>query len=524
MTIKAIEWDTLSQAEKLAIAAAAETSPLHFTSAWFNVSQVEPFRTNWHHHYFNWAAEKLLSGEAQNLIVNIPPGGTKTEFWSVHFPVYCMVKYDRVRILNASYSKDLVNENSERSRALVKSSEFREFYPLDIGKDKVDDWTVEKNGKRRHQLFSRSSGGQITGVRGGYMGKGYTGHIAADDWDKIDDLFSDTKRQRSHMRLVNTLRSRRAHSGTPFLAVQQRGHINDSTAFLLSGGMGLKIDLHIKIPALIDQEYIDSLPDGIRERCQKDVQDSECINGKWSYWPEKESIHDLIALRDAHPYTFTSQYMQDPDTLDGGIFSAGDFLYYGDVDADGADLPPPPHFEYRFITVDTAQKTNTWNDWTVFAEWGVYEGRIYRQMYRRAKMEAKELRRDFESFVKASHAKNGGLDGNLRKVLVEDKSSGTGLVQEVRGRLPVDVTPVPRATDKLTRAMDVQSFHAAKKVVLPYGDADNYEFVSEVAAFTHDDSHKHDDQTDVMIDALYDVFVTPSAGNAPTIMFGRRKH
>lgn len=506
MALKPIEWDGLTPQEQLALAAAGEQSPLAFTALWFNVSQGDSFRTNWHHHYFNWAAEKLFSGESQNIIINIPPGGTKTEFWSVHLPVYAMVKFPRVRTLNTSYSKDLVTENSERSRALVKSSEFQQFYPCEIGKDKVDDWTVEKDGKRKHQLFSRSSGGQITGVRGGYMGKGYSGHIQADDWDKIDDLFSESKRKRSHTRLVNTLRSRKAHSGTPFVMIQQRGHADDSTAFLLSGGMGLEIDLHIKIPAMIDKEYIDALPDGIRERCIRDVCSSEKIDGKWSYWPEKESIHDLIALRKAHPYTYASQYDQNPETLEGGIFLADDFLYYGDV-SDGADLPEPESYEYRIITVDTAQKTNEWNDWTVFAEWGVFENKIYRLSFQRERMDAKQLRRDFESFVKSSFAKNN-THGVLRNVYVEDKSSGTGLIQEVDGRLPVPVTPVPRAKDKLTRSMDVQAFHADKRVVLPYGDEHNYEFVSEVASFTHDDSHKHDDQTDVMIDALDLVFVT----------------
>jgi predicted phage terminase large subunit-like protein len=507
MAVKAIEWENMSAKEQLALAAAGETSPLAFTALWFNVTQGDSFRTNWHHHYFNWAAEKMLSGESQNTIINIPPGGTKTEFWSVHLPVYAMVKFPRVRILNTSYSKDLVNENSERSRALVKSSEFQQFYPLRIGKDKVDDWTVEREGKRVHQLFSRPSGGQITGVRGGYMGDGYTGHIQADDWDKIDDLFSEAKRKKSHTRLVNTLRSRKAHSGTPFLAVQQRGHIDDSTAFLLAGGMGLSIDLHIKIPALIDQEYIDSLPEGIRERCIRDVCESKQVDGKWSYWPAKESIDDLVALRQAHPYTFASQYMQDPETLDGGIFSADDFLYYGDVNS-GADIPEPEKYEYRIITVDTAQKTNEWNDWTVFAEWGIYCGKIYRMAYKRKRMEAKELRKEFERFVKESWGRNADK-GVLRKVLVEDKSSGTGLIQEVQGRLPISVTPVPRQKDKLTRGMDVQSPHAERRVALPYGDNDNYELVAEVASFTHDDSHKHDDQTDVMIDALEYVFITP---------------
>ena len=506
MAIKPIEWDALSHAERAALIAAGEHSPLAFTSLWFNITQGDSFRTNWHHHYFDYAARKMLAGEAQNIIVNIPPGGTKTEFWSVHLPVYTMVKHRRVRILNTSYSKNLVDENSLRSRALVKSAEFREFYPLEIEKDKVDDWTLARDGKRIHQLFSRSSGGQITGVRGGYMGDGYTGHIQADDWDKIDDLFSEAKRRKSHTRLVNTLRSRKAHSGTPFVAIQQRGHIDDSTAFLLSGGMGLKIDLHIKIPALVNQEYIDSLPDGIRERCIKSVCGSEQVDGYWSYWPAKESVHDLIALRTAHPYTFSSQYMQDPDTLDGGIFSADDFQYYGDVDA-GADLPMPDKFDYRFVTADTAQKTNTWNDWTVFGEWGVAESRIYRLGLKRGRMDAKTLRREFEAFVNGCWAKNGRQNGVLRKVYVEDKSSGTGLIQEMEKRLPLKVTPVPRERDKLTRALDVQGFHAAKLVCLPYDDPQNYEFVCEVASFTADDSHKFDDQTAVRIDALSEAYI-----------------
>lgn len=516
-----IEWEALTRAERLALVAAGETSPLAFTALWFNVTQGDSFRPNWHHHYYDWAARQMLEQKAKNIIVNIPPGGTKTEFWSVHLPGYCMVKFPRVRILNTSYSKDLVNENSERTRALVKSAEFQEFYPFEIGKDKVDDWTVERNGKRCHQLFSRPSGGQITGMRGGYMGPGFSGYVMADDWDKMDDLFSDTKRKKSHMRLINTLRSRRAKPDTPFVFVQQRGHVDDSTAFLLSGGMGLKIDLHIIIPSMIDMDYIKQLPEGIRERCIRDVCGSDSVDGKWSYWPEKEKIEDLVALRKAHPYTYASQYDQNPESLDGGIFRDSDFVYYGDPDT-GADLLTPARFEYRFITCDTAQKTNEWNDWTVFAEWGYYENRIYRLAYLRKKMEAKDLREKFESFVKASWAKNDRLGGNLRAVLVEDKSSGTGLIQEVQGRLPIPVTPVPRNRDKVTRAMDVQPHVAAGKVALPYGDENNFEFVSEVASFSHDDSHKNDDQTDVMMDAVEHAFITPSVG-VQAAVFSRKR-
>jgi predicted phage terminase large subunit-like protein len=510
MAIAPIEWDELSGDERLLLTAAGEASPLAFTCLWFNLIQADSFITNWHHHYYNYAAQKMLSGEAKNILINIPPGGTKTEFFSVHLPVHCMVKFPRVRILNTSYSKDLVNENSERSRSIIRSAEFSQFYPWMIGKNKVDDWTIEKDGKRIHQLFSRPSGGQITGVRGGYMSKEFSGYVMADDWDKMDDLFSDTKRKKSHTRLINTLRSRKAQPSTPFIFVQQRGHVDDSTGFLISGGMGLTIDLHIKIPAMIDQAFIDTLPDGIRERCIRDVCSSPKVDGYWSYWPAKEDIHDLMALKAASPYTFQSQYMQDPESLDGGIFSENDFLYYGHTE--DADLPTPGGYEYRFITVDTAQKTNEWNDWTVFAEWGILENRAYRLSFYRAKVEAKSLREDFVKFVKAAHSLNSKDYGMLRGAYVEDKSSGTGLIQETKILLPVPVIAVQREKDKLTRAMDVQPYVASGKVILPYGDKFNTEFVAEVASFTHDDSHKHDDQTDVMIDAIDIAFVQPAFG------------
>lgn len=520
MAIPALEWESLTSSEQLALAAAGETSPLAFTSLWFNVSQVDSFRSNWHHHYFDWAARQMIDGHAQNIIVNIPPGGTKTEFWSVHLPAYCMVNFPRVRILNTSYSKDLVDENSDRTRSLIKSAEFRQFYPFEVGKDKVDDWTLEQDGKRKHQLFSRSSGGQITGVRGGYMGQGFTGYVMADDWSKPDSMFSEIKRNRSNLTLTNTVRSRRANTKTPFCMVQQRLHVDDATGFVLQGGMGLKVDLHIKIPALINQDYIDTLPDDIRERCIKCICDSEQVDGYWSYWPEKESVHDLIALRDAHPYTFTSQYQQEPEMLDGGIFLADNFLYYGDID-EGADIEAPWIYDYRFVTADTAQKTKEHNDWTVFCEWGVADGRIYLLSMFRKRVEAKDLRREFMSFITAAHARNGGNNGTLRAAYVEDKSSGTGLIQEVKSKSPVPIVALQRNTDKFTRAMDVADHHAAKKVCLPLDAPFNYEFVSEVASFAADDSHRHDDMTDNLVDALYQTFVKPAIKRKKITLPGR---
>lgn len=481
-----------------------EHDPLTFMRVWFQISQADRLLVNWHHRLFNLHAKRVLSGECQNLIVNVPPGGTKTEFWSVHLPVYCFAKYPRVRILNTSYSKSLVEENSTRGRDVVKGAEWQEVYGHDVGKDKVDDWTINTNGKRAHQLFSRPSSGQIIGVRGGYISRTFSGYIMLDDWDKADDMFSETRRKAGRRRLSNTLRSRRAAPTTPVIAVQQRLHTQDSTAFLLSGGLGMEFE-HIKIPALINEEYIQSLPKEIQEHCRRDVCHTEQINGYWSYWPAKEDVHDLQALWESDPYTFCSQYLQDPETLSGGIFDPDWLLLYGE----DADVEAPPAFEYRFTTGDTAQKTKERHDFTVFVEWGVWQGNIYGIRLLRGKWEAPALRSNFTSFVNAAWDDNSVLKGNLREVTLEDKASGTGLIQETSSKLPLRPIPIQRNTDKLTRAMDVAGFIKDGRVRLPYGAPWVPEFIAEVCSFQADDSHKHDDQTDNMLDAVDRVILAP---------------
>lgn len=516
-----LEWESMTQAEKYAAKMLAENDPLTFMRVWFQITQGEKLKINWHHRLFNKVAIQLLNKEIQNVIINVAPGSTKTEFWSIHLPAYCFANYEKVRILNTSFSKDLVTENSERTRSLVKSAEWQELYGHEIGKDKVDDWTINNDsGKRTHQLFSRSSGGQITGVRGGYMtGARFSGYVSMDDWQKPDDMFSQVKRDRSNQRASNTVRSRRGDYRTPISSIQQRLHANDLTDFLLNGGLGMEFE-HVKVPALINQEYIDSLPDDIREHCINDVCHTDQIDGYWSFFPAKESVHDLIALRESDPYTFASQYMQEPESLSGGIFKADNFKFYSDNPEDGEDvLPVPFKFEYRFITADTAQKTKTYNDYSVFAEWGVFENRVYRLSFFRGKLEAPALKQQFKSFVANAHYSNSDTrKGNLRAVLIEDKSSGTGLIQELSKSSPVPFTPIQRSIDKLTRAMDGQPHHHQGRVVLPYGDKDNAVTISEVCSFTENDTHANDDITDVMLDAIDYALIQPKTKPSATML------
>jgi len=498
-----IEWEELSYAEKMLLKKLSEADFLTFQRIFFQLLQGDKWGVNWHHRLIARKVEDIVAGLCRNTVFNVPPGSGKTEMLSIHAPVWTTIKARKVRNLNISFSDTLAKRNSRRTREIITSREFQELWPFPMGLNQADEWQLlNADGKTRAEVISRSASGQITGSRAGYPTREFSGWINLDDFDKPADVFSEVRRKKSHELLSNTIRSRRGNKSkdfaTPIVAIQQRLHVDDSSAFMLAGGMGMPFDL-VKIPALVNEDYIDSLPEWLRDDCWKAVKDSEQQRGYWSYWPENEYIGDLIALWDIDDYTFQSQYMQNPISLGGNVFNGDWWKFYG---TEGIDTEPKPdRFEYRFITADTAQKIKEHNDWSVFCLWGKYNDRLYLIDMVRGKWEAPDLSLHFEAFINEAYRTNYE-DGYLREIYVEDKSSGTGLIQDVGKRSPVDITPLQRNKDKATRAKDAQPAVKAGRVLLPAGAKWISEFLAEHAAFTYDDTHAHDDIVDNTIDAV----------------------
>jgi len=520
-----LDWDEMSDGQKQAVRLISERSFLRFQQIWFQITQGQRFITNWHHKMVASIAEDVVSRKRGNTILNVPPGSTKTETWSIFFPPWSSIQNiapsQRQRYLSLSYADSLVKRNSRRVREMIKSGEWQELWPSSFGADQAEEWQlVSDTNKVLFEMVSRSAGGQITGGRGGYPGPEYSGALMLDDFSKPEDMFSAVKRDKYNRMLVDTVRSRRGDKSkahpTPIISIQQRLHQLDATGFMMSGGMGLDFD-QVVIPALITEEYIENLPEPHKTNCWNAVKNSECVRGYYSFWPENEDIGQLMDLWEQNEYTFMSQYMQKPIALGGQMFDPDWWVYYGE----GADIPKPSFWEYRFITADTAQKKGQHNDFSVFCEWGVHEGKIYLIDMKRGKFDAPELRAEFKAFVEASFAKNDLVQGNLRSIHVEDKSSGTGLIQDLTSELPVNITPIQRNIDKTTRAYDTAPQIKAGKVCIPNNEKWVVEFVAEHSQFTVDDSHDHDDMVDNTMDAV-DIGLLKS-GSAPALLIPSRR-
>lgn len=497
-------WEDMTPAEKMAVKALSEHNFETFLRAWFSISQGQKYITNWHHRYLCKIVDEIISGERKDTIINCPPGAGKTEITSIHFPVYSMIKLPKVRNLSISFSDSLVKRNSRRIRDLIKSPEFQELYPSKFGTCKDDEiQVIDDSGKVVFEAISKAIGGQLTGSRGGYITDGYSGALMLDDPEKPDDMFSKIKREAVHTLLKNTVRSRRASSvkgkATPIISIQQRVHVNDSTYFMAeSGGMGIDFDV-VKIPAIVTEDYIDTLPDWLKPHFEADVLSSEYIERDgvkyYSYYPQKESIHDLMAMQDADPYTFASQYQQCPVALGGNLVNVDWFQRISDT------LRPPSKYDYRFMTLDTAMTTKSYSDFSVLQLWGYKDGKIYLLDQRRGKWEAPELEAELLEFEKISRASNQ-TDGILRKIIIEKKASGIGLIQSASRVMRTPVEPYIPDNDKLTRVMSALPQIKAGNVILPESATWLSGLLAEIAAFTADDSHKNDDQVDCITMAV----------------------
>lgn len=539
-----IEWDDLSFPERVIIRSKSTKSFLNFTRIWFELIQGDRLLVNWHHRLMASKIDDLLAGQLvpRNLIINIPPGGTKTEFFSIHFPAYVNAlvqekRLKRFRNLNISFADTLVKRNSRRTRDIIASREYQEFWPCSFGVNQAEEWEIkDERGRSIGQTVSRSSNGQITGGRGGYYGPEFSGMVMLDDYNKPVDMLSESRRKSANTLLVNTIRSRRGDKSkehpTPFVSIQQRLHTDDATGFMLAGGMGVPFH-HVAIPAMIDEKYIQSLDEPWRSLCWETVKDTDSVvvGGVryWSYWPQMEDVNDLLQLWGKDRYTFLSQYQQNPMALTGGIIDTSWFRTYTTL----------PKLTHRAVYVDTnSGKVEDWLDYTVFTLAGMgVDGNLYIIDVVRGRWDPEDLLKKAEEVWEKWRLSGSMRVMPLRHMAIEEKQAGQGLITTLKkrsqtpGQLAIPVREIPRGTgqNKLVRCLNVIPQIKTGKVFVPATHTDDGQKLSsifyedgtiagstewvltamtECAAFSADDSHDNDDILDTWMDAIDDNLIS----------------
>lgn len=438
------------------------TDLLAFTRHMFRARKSADFKVAPHHIAVCNALEHVVIGKTRRLIINIPPRSGKTELAVKNFLAWCMGNFPDSEFIHASYSKRLAATNTWEARAIMQHEAFAEIF----GKPQFRDDSNAKDEFRTEAggiVYATGSDGTITGYGAGKMRDAFGGCILIDDPHKAGEGNSETMRKNVLDWFSTTMESRKNRPDTPIIIIMQRLHEMDLAGWLLSGGNGENWD-HLNIPA-------------------------RNADGS-SFWPDQFPDDMLDRLERSNSYVFAGQYMQRPAPLGGGIFK----------DNWWQTLRAPPPIEWRTIYADTAQKTGQQNDYTVFQCWGrARSGQAVLLDMARGKWEAPELITQARAFW-AKHKTTQG-QGSLRAFKVEDKVSGTGLIQTLK-REGIPMVGIQRDRDKITRAYDAAPYAESGNVILMQDCSHLSDFLSEAAAFPNG---AHDDTLDPMMDAVCDM-------------------
>lgn len=423
------------------------------------------------------ALEQFIEDQANGLrpilIIQAPPQHGKSQIVSRYLPAFFFGLNPDLAIGGLSYGKDLASDMNRDVQRIMMSDEYKILFPeSSLNSRRVV--TIDVEAKRNSETF------EIVGRNGRYVSQGVGGPLTGKRLDIgiIDDpiknaqeALSATVKDSVWNWYITTFITRLSkNSGQIIMATSWA--TDDLSGRVQASGVKCKT---LKFPA------IDS-------------------NGN-ALIPELHPIEKLLETKATMSnYFWSAMYQQSPIVLGGGLIKGEWFHRYNIL----------PLIKYRRMYADTAQKTQERHDYSVLQCWGLgVDGKIYLIDQIRGKWEAPELKRKTIDFWN-KHIAFNEKQGALQRIGVEDKASGTGLIQDIQRENQIPIFAIQRNKDKYTRVLDVQGYIEAGYVSIPDNLPFVSDFVAECEAFTADDSHAHDDQIDPMCDAIVEMLQSNS--------------
>jgi predicted phage terminase large subunit-like protein len=423
------------------------------------------FKPNWHIEVIAAELEACWRGETTRLIINVPPRSLKSQAASVAFPAWLLGQNPSAQIICASYAQELANKHAIDCRTVLASDFYRAMFPTRLSSQRqaVQEFMTTRKGVR----LATSVGGVLTG-RGADF-------IIIDDPLKPDEALSEVQRKAANDWFDHTLYSRLNDKKTGrIILIMQRLHEDDLVGHVLGQSNQWKV---LRFPAFAeeDESYVIQTIFG-RRHFQRRAGDA--------LHPERESLEILQHIRETQgEYNFAGQYQQAPAPFGGGMVKADWFKAYT-----ARDLPPK--FEMVFQSWDTANKPTELSDYSVCTTWGSNQKNIYLLHTLRKRLDYPTLKRAVAEQAQAF---------SPRTILIEDKASGTQLIQELIHDGVHGIQRYEPKMDKVMRMHSVSSTIENGFVYLPEKAEWLPQYLHELSTFP---KGKHDDQADSTSQAL----------------------
>lgn len=385
-----------------------------FVEFWDIINPDDELEVAWYHEYLCDKIQAIIERaiaklpKEKDVIINIPPGTSKSTIVSQMAGAWAWIHAPYFVIITSTNSHGLSLDQSLKSKQIVKSDRYNQYFQPHFLKNYGRMLTLTKDNEKE---WRNNFGGirYFTSVTGGIIGK-HAHLLLADDLLEVEKANSEAARNKANRYVSKTLPTRKKNKDvTPTVMIMQRLHENDPTGYLLK--LGKPIDL-IKLPAEVTGDihpielrnnYIDGLLD-----------------------PNRLNKHTLNEQKtELGTYDYAGQYEQEPTPKGGGKVKEKWFQF---IDED--DLPLGLVWD---LWIDGAYTKHTKNDPTGFmiAAFDKRKNRLYVRHADEEYMEMPDLLKHVPKYCNMYGV------GSRSRVYIEPKASGHSLKQ-----LITDVTPL----------------------------------------------------------------------------------
>ena len=201
--------------------------------------------------------------------------------------------------MHLSSSDQLITRNVTNVRRLMADPNYRAFFPqVKLSNNAKGSISTSRGGI----MYAAPFMGQITGFGCGKLGaKKFSGAMLIDDPMKAQDSFSNTIKERIGELWTSTFKNRLNDTHTPVIVTAQRLAEDDFCGYLIKRegtiDEGGEWDV-VRFPAIVD----------------------EGTNTERALWEDRFPLEKLRRYRESDPFTFETQYMQNPKPLEGMMY------------------------------------------------------------------------------------------------------------------------------------------------------------------------------------------------------------
>lgn len=442
----------------------------YFVKTFWDVIIKEDPIYNWHIPYLCKELQDLSlsivnrAPKPYDLIINIPPGTTKSTIVTIMWPVWLWTQDPSLRIITNSYSGGLSIEHATKSKDIILSDKFRTLFPnIVIRKDKSGKQNYEntETGYR----YATSTGATITG---------FHAHVIIND-DPVNPKQAESEPLRVQANEhTKTLSSRKVNkANTPVVTIMQRLHEEDVTGYMLKKkGENIR---HICLPA---EDCDDVKPSELRQNYIDGLLDPNRLSRK---------VLDE-AKTDLGSRGYAGQFGQKPSAAGGNIIKESWFRTISYSDFRALRYREPIHF-----FLDTAydeKKKKTDNDPSGIIAACKIKNNIYITHAKKVWKSFPDLLRFLPEYMYAND-----YDSSYSTLRVEPKANGKSVVQQLEDSTDLNVTYTPTPTDsKDVRLHAIAPKVECGRVYLVEGEW-NEDFIDEVSGFP---TKVHDEYVDLL--------------------------